>query len=149
MPDGPVVTLREITFETVRAICALKVTDAQNAFVAPNAVSIAQAHFSEYAWFRAIYANDEPAGFLMLYDDPAKPEYFLWRFMIDERFQRQGIGREAMKLLIEHVRTRPDATVFQTSVVQAPGGPQPFYESLGFIATGEIDDDEAVLELTL
>lgn len=38
------VTLREITRDTVRRICALEVAPEQRHFVAPNAVSIAEAH---------------------------------------------------------------------------------------------------------
>ena len=143
------VSLREITGDTVRTICNLKVSESQQQFVAPNAVSIAQAYFADSAWFRAIYAGDTPVGFAMIDDKPEKPEYFLWRFMIDERYQRMGFGKKAMELLIAHVRTRPDATEFLTSVVQAEGGPQPFYEKLGFVLTGEFDDDEAVMLLAL
>ena len=43
-PDVPV-TLREVVKEKVRDICRLQVTEGQRKFVAPNAVSIAQAHF--------------------------------------------------------------------------------------------------------
>ena len=143
------VTLREITAETVRAVCDLAVRDDQRCFVAPNGTSIAEAHFSEHAWFRAVHAGDEPVGFLMLYDDPEKPEYFLWRFMIDRRHQGKGYGKRAMALLIDHVRTRPKATALLTSAVMQPGTPQPFYEALGFVATGEVDDGEAVLRLSL
>lgn len=143
------VNLREITEDTVRTICNLKVSTNQEQFVAPNAVSIAQAYFADSAWFRAIYADDTPVGFAMIDDQPEKPEYFLWRFMVDARFQRMGFGRKAMELLIAHVRTRPGATEFLTSVVQADGGPQPFYEKMGFVLTGEIDDGEAVMRLAL
>ena len=51
------VTLREVTAETVRTICDLQVRPEQQAFVASNAVSIAQARFDPKAWFRAIYAG--------------------------------------------------------------------------------------------
>jgi len=143
------VTLREVTEDTVRAICRLAVTEKQNSFVAPNAVSIAQAYFSKYAWFRAVYADDEPVGFVMLHDDPEKPEYFLWRMMTDTHYQGMGFGWRAMKLLIEHVRTRPNATVLMTSCIQGDGSPQGFYEKLGFELTGEKEDTEVVLKLTL
>ena len=43
--------------------------------MANNAVSLAQAHFTPEAWYRAIYAGETPVGFMMLDDDPAKPEY--------------------------------------------------------------------------
>jgi diamine N-acetyltransferase len=143
------VTLREITAETVRTICGLRVREDQQGFVAPNAVSIAQAHFAPEAWFRAIYADDVPVGFAMLSDKPEVPEYFLWRFMIDRRFQHLGFGRRAIDLLVAHVRMRPGATAFFTSAVPGEGSPQPFYEKLGFAPTGEIDDGEVVLRLEL
>ena len=47
-----------------------------------------------------------------LSDDPETPEYFLWRFMIDARYQSLGFGRQALELVIDHVRTRPSATEF-------------------------------------
>jgi diamine N-acetyltransferase len=143
------VTLREITGKTVRNVCALAVTEEQRQFVAPVAHSIAEAHFSEYAWFRAVYADDTPVGFVMLQDQPEKPEYYLWRFLMDARYQRMGFGRRALTLLIDHVRTRPGATELLTSVVQADAGPQPFYESLGFALTGEFEDGEAMMRLPL
>ncbi|MHC5209879.1 MAG: GNAT family N-acetyltransferase [Planctomycetota bacterium] len=142
-------TLREITAETFGAVCKLAVNDAQKKFVAPNAYSIAQAHFSEHAWFRAVYADDTPVGFVMLSDKPEEPEYYLWRFMIDARYQRMGYGRRAIGLLVEHVRTRPGASELLTSVVPGEGGPQPFYEGLGFAPTGEFDEGEAMLRLPL
>ena len=77
-PDS-IVSLRPVTKDTLRDILRLKVTEAQEHFVANNAVSLAQAHFTPEAWYRAIYADETPVGFMMLYDDPAKPEYFLWR----------------------------------------------------------------------
>ena len=86
---GAKVTLREVTRDTVREICNLRVGPEQQGFVAPNAISIAQAYFDrERAWFRAVFADETPVGFVMLSDDPKKPEYYLWRFMIDARYQR-------------------------------------------------------------
>ena len=143
------ISLREINSDTVRPICRLTVSDHQNKFVAPNSISIAQAHFSKHAWFRAIYADDTPVGFAMLHDEPEKPEYFLWRFMIDAQYQGLGFGRQAIELLIEHVKMRPNATVFLLSVVQEDGGPQQFYEKLGFELTGGFDDGEAIMRLQL
>ena len=143
------VTLREVNEDTVRDICNLAVRADQQKFVAPNAVSIAQAHFSEHAWFRAIYACDSPVGFLMLEEHPEKPEYYLWRFMLDARYQRMGFGKRAIALVVDHVRTRPGATEFITSVHQAEGGPQPFYEGLGFELTGEFEDGEAIMRFVL
>lgn len=67
---NPIVTLRDITEETVIPICKLSDTlsAVQKTMVAPNAISIAQAHYNPHVWCRAIYADETPAGFLMLYD---------------------------------------------------------------------------------
>ena len=147
-PDA-VVSLREITADTVWAISRLKVKPEQEQFVADNAISIAQAYFEPKAWFRAIYADETPVGFVMLFDDPEKPEYYLWRYMIDARYQRMGFGRQALLLFIDHVRTRPNATELVTSYQPGEGNPSPFYAGLGFVETGAVDDGENVLRLTL
>lgn len=144
-----VVSLREVTADTVRAIIRLKVKPEQTQFVAENATSIAQAYFEPKAWFRAIYAGETPVGFVMLFDDPETPEYFLWRYMIDGRYQKMGFGRRALQLFIDHVRTRPGATELFTSYVPGEGSPGPFYLGLGFVETGEVDEGENVIKLAL
>jgi len=145
------VALREITKGTVVEICNLSDTlkEPQNRMVAPNARSIAQAHFSDHAWFRAIYAGETPVGFIMLYDDPDKPEYLLWRLMIAAPHQRKGYGRQAVQQLIAYVRHRPGAREILTSYVPIEGSPEPFYRKLGFEPTGEVDEGEIVMRLAL
>ena len=147
-----VVTLRQVTENTLFDVLDLKVAPAQESFVAPNAVSIAEAHFSKHAWFRAIYADETPVGFMMLHDEPdaAKgPIYYLWRFMIDARYQKLGFGRQAMQLIIEHVKTRPNASQLLLSYVPEEGGPQKFYEGLGFEHTGHQEDGELEMRIEL
>ena len=136
------VTLREITKENWRDIVRLKVAPHQEQFVASNAMSIAEAHFNpEVAWFRAIYAGDMPVGFLMLEDNVAQQEYFLWRFMIAEQYQGCGYGRKTLELFFAHVKTRPGAVAVETSCVPAKGGPGPFYEKMGFVYTGKEEEN--------
>jgi diamine N-acetyltransferase len=143
---GPRVSLRAVTRENLRDVLMLSVAPEQARFVASNAVSIAQAHFQpDVAWFRAIYADETPVGFLMLHDDPEKPEYHLWRFMIDHRFQKLGYGRGALGLLLDHVRGRPGAAALTLSYVPGDGSPAAFYERVGFAHTGEADEDGELL----
>lgn len=149
MTAEAVVSLREITNESLGAILRLKVKPGQEHFVADNATSIAQAHFEPKAWFRAIYADETPVGFVMLFDDPDAPEYYLWRYMIDGRYQGLGFGRQALLLLIDYVRSRPGATELLTSYVPGEGSPSPFYAGLGFVETGKVDDGENVIKLAL
>ena len=62
--DAQQVSLREITSATVHAVTDLSVAENQKGFVAPNAVSLAQALFAPAAWYRAIYCAEELVGFV-------------------------------------------------------------------------------------
>ena len=145
------VTLVEINAETVRAVTRLAVAPGQEQFLASNAVSLAQALFSEHAWYRAIHADDELVGFVMVADDTlraeprAEPKIGLWRLMIDAKHQRRGIGREVIRLVLAHARSRPGVRELSTSYVPGPGCPAEFYLGLGFVPTGVIDDGEIVM----
>lgn len=147
--DACRLSLREITADTVRVICDLEVSEAQEEFVASNAESIAEAYFCQEAWFRAIYASDTPVGFVMLHQQPEKGEYYLWRFMIARDQQGQGYGKEAMNLIMGHVRTLPKATQLKLSCVPGEGSPEEFYIGLGFKYTGEIEDGEKIYSIEL
>jgi diamine N-acetyltransferase len=143
------VELREVTKDTVSSVCRLDAGDGGKQ-VAPNAVSIAQAYFSPEAWFRAVHAGDALVGFVMLYDHtlveaPAEREFFLWRLMIDHRYQGQGYGHLAVERLIEHVRTRPAAERLLVSHVKGADRLARFYQSLGFRYTGKEDEGELVM----
>ncbi|MCC7140620.1 MAG: GNAT family N-acetyltransferase [Candidatus Eisenbacteria bacterium] len=146
---GSLVSLREITTDNLRAVCKLAVAPHQAHLVAGNAFSIAEASFHATAWYRAIYADETPVGFAMLNLDVAKPEYYLWRFMLDARYQRMGFGRQAIALLVEQVRRQPAATELLLSYVPGVEEPAPFYASLGFLETGTIEDGERIMKLPL
>ena len=68
LTKAAIVTLREITKDSVRDFCRMAVGPGQDGLVAPNAISIAQAYFHKEAWFRGIYADGTPVGFAMLED---------------------------------------------------------------------------------
>jgi diamine N-acetyltransferase len=149
------VELREITAATVRTITSLVVAPQQRCFVATNAESLAQALFAPEAWYRAIYHANEPVGFVMLSDEslrhppPASPEIWVWRFMVDIRYQRKGIGRAALHLVVEHVRSKKLFERLLLSYVPGEGSPERLYRSLGFQPTGAIEDGEVVMALNL
>lgn len=149
------VSLQRITAETLDDILSLSVGPDQQAFVASNERSIAEAYFDEGAWFRAIYADETPVGFVLVHDEtlceqPREEGYvFLWRLMIDQRYQRMGFGRRAVRLVTAHVRSRPKVKRLNTSFRPGEGGARGFYEKLGFreTETDESGEVHAVLEL--
>ena len=143
------VELREVTRDNLREVVSLSVRPEQARFVASNAHSIAEAHFDPTAWFRAIYAADEAVGFVMLAMVPAEGVYFIWRFMLDQHHQRKGYGRQAMELVVQHVRCQPNARRVLVSFKPGTDGPEEFYRKLGFSRTGEEEDGEVYATLPL
>lgn len=151
------VELVEITNENLSAVTSLATHRFQRQFVSPIERSLAQAlvppevlpgHLA-VPWYRAIVADGEVVGFAMVSDvSEAEPFPFLWRFLVDRRHQRRGVGTRAVAALANHFRARGDAALL-VSWVDAPGGPRPFYERLGFVPTGELDGDEIVARLDL
>ncbi len=139
--------LKELDKSNYREILKLKVADNQIHFVASNAISIAQAHFEDDAWYRGIYCDETAVGFVMLELNMEKPEYYLWRYMIDEKYQGKGYGLRALELVIEFVKSLPGSTEFSLSFVPEEGNPGRFYEKLGFEETGEMEDGEAIMIL--
>ncbi len=112
------------------------------------------AHFSENAWMRAIYADDTPIGFILLhigsdYDDGIDcPGVFLWRFMIAGPYQGKGYGKRAMERLLAHLHSQ-GARELYTSCGLGEASPEGFYRRLGFAPTGETYGDETELVLKL
>ena len=151
------VTLREITEANLQSVLALRTTPEQEQFVSSVANSIAEATVYHHAnpWYRAVYADERPVGFVMLSWDvtPQPPHvhgpWFLWKLLVDFRHQRLGYGQEVLRQVAELVRAE-GATELLTSYVPGAGGPAGFYARLGFVPTGDVDPDgEVVARLDL
>jgi len=150
--------LQEVTKSNFMDLIKLKEKDEQKGFVAPNSVSIAEAHYSDFAWMRGIYFGDTPVGFLML-ADPVKREtgdaaeyngiYYLWRLMIDQKHQCKGYAKNALDLLCDYVRTRPNADYLYASYGPGKNGPEKFYLKYGFEKTGKMMEHEIVIRIKL
>jgi diamine N-acetyltransferase len=154
------VSLQPITDRNRAEVEALKVAPGQERFVDGVLRSFRDAEENPELrpWYRAVTVGSTAVGFLMLADDvpPGNPlvpwRFYLWRMLIDERYQGRGHGRAALDQLVAYLRTRPGADTLMTSVVPAEpdeGSPLGFYLAYGFRPTGERYDHEDVLELTL
>jgi diamine N-acetyltransferase len=152
----PDIHFMRITVTTMNQICDLSETlsPPQRNMVADNVRSIAEAHFSESAWMRAIYADETPIGFIMThtgsdYEDGIDcPGVFLWRFMIAGPYQGKGYGKRALEKLILHLKAMGIPLLY-TSCGQGEGSPEGFYRKLGFTPTGGHYDHEIELVLRL
>ncbi len=149
------VSLRPITDANREAVEALDVTPDQGRFVSGVRESLREAaqEPDARALYWAIYAEEAPVGFVMIADEVGSPEYiphYLWKLLIDERYQRRGLGTATLDLIVEYFRGRPEVEVLWTSAGQGDGSPITFYERHGFEQTGEIVfDNEVLLRLRL
>lgn len=142
-------SFRRISALNVCEICELSETlsDRHRNMVADNGVSIAEGFCSDRAWFRGIYADDTPVGFIMLHegsdwDDGIDcPGVFLWRLMIAAPYQGLGFGKQAIDLVERDLKARGIRELY-TSYGLGDGSPEGFYKSLGFQPTGGKYDEE-------
>ena len=143
------IRLEKLTWDTVDDILKLKVTKEQKKFVASNRDSMIDAYFSmtednRKVYTFGIYNDKKPVGLLMIaYDVPWAKEYYglvgkyyyIWRFMIDKKYQHKGYGREALKQGIEFIRTLPEGEAECCWLSYEPNNEvgRKLYNSLGFV----------------
>ena len=149
------VSLRPLSESNRQAVEALRVSPSQERFVSSVVQSLREAaeHPAARPMYWVVHADDTPVGFVMIADEVDSPEYipqYLWKLLIDERYQRQGFGTATLDLIVEYFRGRPGVEVLSTSAGQGDGSPIAFYERYGFEQTGEVVfDDEVLLRLKL
>jgi diamine N-acetyltransferase len=147
------VSLRPITDANRADVEALAVTPSQRRFVSGVRESLLEAaeEPGAQALFWAVYADESPVGFVMIADEVADPAYiphFLWKLLIDERYQRQGYGTATLDLIVDFFRTR-GVGAMSTSAGTGEGSPIGFYERYGFERTGALHGDEVLLRLEI
>jgi len=149
----------------IRELLALQVAEHQRCFVATNQKSINDAYtvmaVGGHVWPFGIYDGDTPVGFLMLSHgvDPdwtdapaiAQGTYFLWRFMIDQRYQGRGYGKQALGLALDFIKTCPRgrSKIWWTAWHPENAVAAKLYRSFGFRETGDKDGNEIIAALEL
>ncbi|MHA1915015.1 MAG: GNAT family N-acetyltransferase [Promethearchaeota archaeon] len=155
--SSPDISLRKINKRNLELIMDLKVKPKQRSLVASNAKSVAESHYTRGTWLRAIYLDFTPIGLVLLIDStlkfktmkPDNPYLYIWRFMIDGRYQGKGYGKKALELIIDYAKSRPNAKVMFLAHESTEGNAGEFYKKLGFIHTGRIVDNESEMKLKL
>ena len=131
------ISLRQITKENIDEVMSLRVNDEQKTFVSTNSESLAQAYvYRETAWPFAVYEDDTLVGFIMMGYYDAKQYYTLWKFMIDEKYQNKGYGRQALKLGLDFIKDKFGQVDIYTGVAVGNKVAKGLYESVGFADTG-------------
>jgi len=158
-PTGPPerVELTEVSNDDVRHLLQLGPAFSQREMVASVAESIGDALVPPIEqgvalrpWYRAIRADGELVGFVMLAEPhEGQPHPYLWRLVIARRHQLRGIGRKVIELIADGWRTAGAERLFVSYIPDVPGNPARFYTRLGFVPTGRIDDGEVEAALDL
>ena len=171
--------LEKVTEDNVGGIVRLRVAKEQRNFVASNDWSLIDAYLSlaegKPVFPFGIYHGKTLVGFIMMdYGDDwtgyereawinsedykffeGKKYYYVWRFMIDKKYQGRGYGKEAMKLALDFIRTFPCGKAEYSALSYEPENEvaKKLYASFGFkeiLGPGyyeEGDEITAVLKL--
>lgn len=136
----PEVHLRKVSQENYREVLNLTLHDAQAAFVASNAKSFAEAYVNPALVPLAIYdaaargwelPSLPVVGFTVY--ELAVGVGFILRLRVDQKYQRRGIGREAMQEVIRRLKLRPGVEMIATSHRRENEAAARLYQSLGFV----------------
>lgn len=145
--------LVELSADTIVAVNTLSLKPGQEQFLAPTSYGIAATVVNpETSWQRVILDGDEVVGFVSANFDPEAPqEHFrsvLWRINVDADDQGRGVGRFALESLLAEARSRGMEHV---DVIYEPGegGPEAFFQAVGFTPKGETEYGEVIAEIRL
>lgn len=114
----------------------LQVRDDQADFITPNVWSIAESKFHEALKPTAIFDGRRMVGFLMYGRDPQDNRYWLYRFMIDRRYQGRGYGAAALRVLIAQLQRIPGCAELNVGYDPHNHAAERLYLRLGFEKTG-------------
>lgn len=154
------ITLKEVTLQNYWEVLSLSVSKEQEDFIAPNAVSLAEAFVydknGDAIFPFAIYDDNKLIGFTMFaYDEKigiSPGNYLLFRLMIDQKFQGQGYFKLAMDAILNWIKSDASRTANYLWISYEPENThaRSCYLTYGFFETGDMLDNEivAVYQLT-
>ncbi len=144
--------LRPITEDNFLDAFRLELAPGQERFVSHPIRSLAQAYvYRDQCRPFGIYAEGTMVGYVMVIYDYDIPEYDIWHMMIDKAQQGRGFGGEALDRVLDYIRTGPFGDSDRVALTCGKENPiaRKLYESRGFSATENGDEDEIELAMTL
>ena len=146
------VELKPITEENFIDAFHLRLAPGQEKYVSHPIRSLAQAYvYRDQCQPFGIYAAGKMVGYVMVIYDYDVPEYDIWHMMIDESEQGHGYGSQALDQVIQYIMTKPFGNSDRVALTCNKDNPvaRKLYERKGFSATGNEDEDEIELAMTV
>ena len=146
------VELKEITEDNFIDAFNLKLALGQEEFVSHPIRSLAQAYvYRNQCRPFGIYAEGKMVGYVMVIYDYDIPEYDIWHMMIDKDCQGHGYGKEALDRVLEFIKTKPFGDSERVVLTCNKNNPvaRKMYEDKGFVTTGNEDEDEIELAMSV
>lgn len=145
--------LVELSASTIVAVNNMSLKPGQEEFLSPVSYGIAATVVNpQTTWQRVVLDDDQVVAFISGNFDLEDPqEHFrsvLWRINVDADDQGKGIGRFAVEALLEEARNRGMDHV-NVIYEAGEGGPQAFFERVGFTPVGETEYGEVIAEIRI
>jgi diamine N-acetyltransferase len=141
------ILFKEITKENFWDCIELAVLKEQVDFVTSNAVSIAQSKVQPECIPLAVYDNDIMVGFIMYCIDEDDGEYWIYRMMIDKKYQSKGYGEKALEKLLEIIKQDSGHHKIFLGVHKESTYAVNLYKNFGFQFNGQIFGSEHIMTL--
>lgn len=146
MTEEPFVTLRPVDAANWRECAEVHHSEGQERFVAPVTYYLALCAYSDVWDPLAVEHGGRIVGFCMWGINPADDSGWIGGLVIDRDHQGRGLGRASVRAAIEFLRDK-GCESFALSYSEDNEVARGLYGSLGFIETGEREDDEIVARL--
>ena len=144
----PIIELRHLDADNWRACADLEVAPGQREFVSPVARYLCLCHYGDIWHPLAAYAGEEVVGFVMWAVDPGDQSGWIGGLVIDQARQRRGFGRATVEALTRRLLESGGCSSCALSYSPGNSVARDLYLSLGFVETGETEDDELVARLS-
>ncbi|MBC7960142.1 MAG: GNAT family N-acetyltransferase [Vallitaleaceae bacterium] len=141
------ILFKEVTKENFWDCIGLSVAKEQVDFVTSNAVSIAQSKIQPECMPLAVYDDDMMVGFIMYCIDEEDGEFWIYRMMIDEKYQSRGYGRKSLEKLIEMIKQNKFHNTIFLGVHNESKYAVELYQSFGFYFNGQVFGSEHIMRL--
>ena len=131
--------LQKITEQNIYHLMELKLKPEQEKFVRSPMYSLAESYYyreDDSVLLFALEKEDQVVGFLSLITEIETKTVYIWRMVIGDRFQGQGLGKESLKVIEDFVYQLKEYEKIVSDYVVGNDTMKKLLESQGYIETG-------------